>query len=80
MKARWLPEVKNREDYAGNLGQPIDAVMFKTDTGKPLRYAAHEKKSGRWLPTATGYSEKDAENGYAGNLGREIDAIRVYFG
>lgn len=80
VKARWLPEVKNREDYAGNLGQPIDAVMFKTDTGKPLRYAAHEKKSGRWLPTVTGYSEKDAENGYAGNLGREIDAIRVYFG
>lgn len=78
-RARWLPEVKNREDYAGNLGQPIDAVAFKTDTGKVLCYAAHEKKSGRWLPEVTGYNTEDSINGYAGNFGREIDAIRVYF-
>lgn len=77
-RARWLPEVKNREDYAGNLGQPIDAVAFRTDTGKTVKYAAHEKKSGRWLPAVTGYNENDAKNGYAGNLGREIDAIRIY--
>ena len=77
--ARWLPEVKNREDYAGNYGQPIDAVAFRTDTGKTLCYEAHEKKSGRWLPVVTGYSEVDAKNGYAGNFGKEIDAIRVYF-
>ncbi|MBO4692792.1 MAG: N-acetylmuramoyl-L-alanine amidase [Clostridia bacterium] len=77
--ARWLPEVKNREDYAGNLGQPIDAVMFRTDTDKTICYAAHEKKSGRWLPPVTGYSEADRINGYAGNFGREIDAIKIYF-
>ncbi|MBO4734333.1 MAG: N-acetylmuramoyl-L-alanine amidase [Clostridia bacterium] len=79
VKARWLPEVKNREDYAGNYNQPIDAVAFRTDTGKTLCYAAHEKKSGRWLPEVTGYSVSDAKNGYAGNFGKEIDAIRVYF-
>ena len=74
-----MPEVKNREDYAGNLGQPIDAVAFRTDTGKTLKYAAHERKSGRWLPPVTGYSETDSRNGYAGNFGREIDAIKVDF-
>ncbi|MBR4911076.1 MAG: N-acetylmuramoyl-L-alanine amidase [Clostridia bacterium] len=78
-KARWLPEVKNREDYAGNYNQPIDAVAFYTDTGKTLCYEAHEKKSGRWLPTVTGYNTSDSRNGYAGNFGNEIDAIRVYF-
>ena len=77
-RARWLPEVKNREDYAGNLGQPIDAVAFRTDTGKTIKYAAHEKKSGRWLPAVTGYDINDRINGYAGNFGKEIDAIKVW--
>ena len=78
-KARWLPEVKNREDHAGNYNQPIDAVAFYTDTGRTLKYAAHEKASGRWLPAVTGYDMNDSKNGYAGNFGREIDAISVYF-
>lgn len=78
-KARWTAEVKNREGYAGITGEPIDAVAFRTDTGKTLCYVAHEKKSGRWLPVVTGYSEKDSINGYAGNIGKEIDAIKVYF-
>lgn len=75
----WTKEVKNRDGFAGKENEPIDAVAFRTDTGKTLCYAAHEKKSGRWLPTVTGYSEEDGINGYAGNIGREIDAIRVYF-
>ena len=76
--ARWLPEVKNREDYAGNLGQPIDAVAFRTDTGRTIKYAVHEKKSGRWLPPVTGYNVNDSRNGYAGNFGRDIDAVRIW--
>lgn len=78
--ARWLPEVKNREDYAGNLGQPIDAVAFRTDTGKTIKYAVHEKSSGRWLPPVTGYNINDSRNGYAGNFGRDIDAVRIWIG
>ena len=78
-KGKWQKEVKNREGYAGEIDRPIDAVAFRTDTKKTLCYAAHEKKSGRWLPVVTGYSEKDSINGYAGNIGNEIDAIRVYF-
>lgn len=75
---RWLPEVKNYNDYAGNLGQPIDAVAFRTDTGKTIKYAVHEKVSGRWLPPVTGCNINDNKNGYAGNFGKEIDAIRIW--
>lgn len=75
---KWLPEVKNREDYAGILNKPIDALMMKTDTGKTIKYAVHLRRSNKWLPFVTGYSEKDADNGYAGIIGQEIDAIKIY--
>lgn len=75
---KWLPEVKNRADYAGVFNKPIDALMMKTDTGKTVHYAVHLRRSGRWLPYVTGYSESDAVNGYAGIFGQEIDAIRIY--
>lgn len=74
---KWLPAVKNRSDYAGVFNKPIDAVMFKTDTGKEIYYQVHIK-DGNWLPYVTGYDEKDGDNGYAGILGKEIDGIRVY--
>ncbi|MBR6902886.1 MAG: N-acetylmuramoyl-L-alanine amidase, partial [Clostridia bacterium] len=77
-KGRWLPEVKNLNDYAGNLEQPIDAVMLRTDTGKTIHYGVHELQSGRWLPEVTGYNENNSRNGYAGNFGREIDAVRIW--
>lgn len=75
---KWLPEVKNRGDYAGAFNKPIDAIMFKTDTGKTIHYAVHLKKSNKWLPFVTGYDTKDNNNGYAGIIGQEIDAIKVY--
>ena len=75
---KWLKEVKNREGFAGESGKPIDAVAFRTDTGKTVCYAAHDRKKGKWLPEVTGYNVKDSINGYAGNLGNEIDAVRVY--
>lgn len=75
---KWLPEVKNRSDYAGIYNKPIDAIMFKTDTGKTIRYAVHVKKSNKWLPFVTGYNTNDNNNGYAGIIGQEIDAIKMY--
>ena len=75
---KWLPEVKNREDYAGLYNKPIDGVMFRTDTGKTVKYAVHLKASNNWLPFVTGYNTTDANNGYAGILGKEIDAIKLY--
>ena len=76
---KWQKEIKNGEAHAGQSRKPIDAVAFRTDTGETLCYAAHEKKTGRWLPEVRGYSEKDSKNGYAGNIGREIDGIKIYF-
>lgn len=75
---RWLPEVKNREDYAGLFNKAIDGLMMRTDTGKTVKYAVHLRRSNRWLPFVTGYSEKDNNNGFAGILGQEIDGIKIY--
>lgn len=73
---RWLPEVKNLEDYAGLQGKAITDIAIKASSGT-LWYQVHIK-GGDWLPRVTGYDTGDYDNGYAGN-GREIDAIRVYY-
>lgn len=76
---KWLPEVKNRADYAGLFNRPIDGLMMKTDTGTQIYYRVHLRRSGKWLPWVTGYSESDNNNGYAGILGQEIDGIQIKF-
>ena len=74
--SRWLPEVRNGNDYAGNIGKAIDAVMIYCDSAE-IEYQVREKNCGRWLPEVTGYNTADSINGYAGNIGREIDAVRI---
>lgn len=76
---RWLPEVKNRADYAGIYNKTIDAVMFKTDTDKIVKYRVHLRSKNKWLPWVTGYNVNDYNNGYAGVLGQEIDGIQIKF-
>ena len=76
---KWLPEVKNRTDYAGLFNRPIDGLMMKTDTGAKIYYRVHLRRSGKWLPWVTGYSEKDKNNGFAGIIGQEIDGIQIKF-
>lgn len=76
---KWLPEVTNRADYAGLFNRPIDGLMMKTDTGAKLYYRVHLRRSNKWLPWVTGYSESDNNNGYAGILGQEIDGIQIKF-
>lgn len=76
---KWLPEVKNRTDYAGLFNRPIDGLMMKTDTGIQIYYRVHLRRSNKWLPWVTGYSESDNNNGYAGILGQEIDGIQIKF-
>lgn len=73
---KWLPEVKNLEDYAGIVGKEITDVAIKTDKGN-VEYRVHIK-GGKWLPIVTGYDTKDIINGYAGN-GKVIDAIEIYY-
>lgn len=75
----WLPEVRNREDYAGLFNKPIDGLMMKTDTGTQIYYRVHLRRSNKWLPWVTGYSESDNNNGYAGIIGQEIDGIQIKF-
>lgn len=76
---KWLPEVKNRSDYAGLFNRPIDGLMMKTDTGTQIYYRVHLRRSNKWLPWVTGYSESDNNNGYAGIIGQEIDGIQIKF-
>lgn len=75
----WLPEVMNREDYAGLFNKPIDGLMMKTDTGTQIYYRVHLRRTNKWLPWVTGYSESDNNNGYAGIIGQEIDGIQIKF-
>lgn len=74
-RSRWLPEVKNLEDYAGIPGKSINAVAVKFTTGK-CKYRV--MVGDRWLPYVTGYDQDDYNNGYAGN-GAPISAIEVYY-
>ena len=76
---KWLPEVKNRADYAGLFNRPIDGLMMKTDAGTQIYYRVHLRRSNKWLPWVTGYSESDGNNGYAGIIGQEIDGIQIKF-
>lgn len=73
---KWLPAVKNLEDYAGLSGKAITDVAIKVSKGK-VKYRVHIK-GGDWLPCVTGYNINDYHNGYAGT-GKPIDAIEVYY-
>lgn len=76
---RWLPEVKNLEDYAGNIGEAITAFAVKVSKGS-VWYQAHLANENRWLNKVTGYDINDFKNGYAGNgKGHPIDAVRIYY-
>lgn len=71
---KWLPEVRNLEDYAGIKGKPITDIAIKVSGGY-IKYRVHIYK-GNWLPYVTGFDCLDAINGYAGN-GKPIDAIEI---
>ena len=72
---KWLPEVKNLEDYAGIKGQKITDIAVKVSKGS-VKYRV--RTNGKWLPYVGGYNIKDAINGYAGN-GTPIDCIEIYY-
>lgn len=73
---KWLPEVKNLNDFAGISGKAITDVAIKFSEGT-CKYRVHVA-GGNWLPYVTGYNTSDSNNGYAGN-GKAIDAIEVYY-
>lgn len=72
---KWLPEVKNLEDYAGIVGKAITDVAIKVTKGS-IKYRVHVKGGG-WLSWITKYDTSDIM-GYAG-IGSPIDAIEIYY-
>lgn len=72
---RWLPPVKNLEDYAGWAGKAIKAIAVKVP-GKHVRVRVHTIK-GKWYPYIDGYDLNDIKNGFAGDLRNAIDAVEI---
>ena len=72
---KWLPEVKNLDDYAGVTGKPITDVAIRVSKGS-VKYRAHVKGGG-WLSWITKCDTSDVM-GYAG-IGSPIDALEVYY-
>ncbi len=73
---KWLPEVKNLNDFAGIASKTITDIAVKVSKGS-VKYRVHINGGG-WLPYVTGYNEKDPVNGYAGNV-KAIDAVEIYY-
>ena len=71
-KNKWLPDVTDNFDYAGNFKNAIDAVRANLSDGN-IYYKVHIKatktRKGRWLPEVKNRTD------YAGNLGQPIDAV-----
>lgn len=74
---RWWPEVKNKEDWAGQGdGKPIKAFALRVSKGS-VKYRAHSMVNG-WLGWVDGYDVNDYDNGFAGDY-TDIDMIQVYY-
>ena len=73
---RWLPWVQNDSDYAGNLGETIDAVQMVLEgvDGYQVRYRV--SAGGRWYGWCTGLIDATGD-GYAGVFGKAIDRIQI---
>ena len=74
VKKKWLPNVINDSDYAGNMKNAVCAVYANLTQGN-IYYKVHLKGAkgvkARWLPEV-----KNRED-YAGNLGQPIDALAL---
>ena len=69
VKNKWLPNVKDLEDYAGIFGHDVCAVYANLSKGN-ITYRVHTK-GGRWLPEVTNRAD------YAGLFNKPIDGIMM---
>lgn len=69
---RWLPKVKNLEDYAGLENCYIQGIRMKPSNGH-LKYRVKLVGSKNYLPWVTD------ENDYAGIYGKNIDCVQISF-
>ena len=67
---RWLPEVKNLEDYAGLENKPIQGIYMRPSKGH-LKYRVKTTNSNSYLPWV-----KDKQD-YAGILGKNIAWVQA---
>lgn len=67
---RWLPEVKNLEDYAGLENQTIQGIYMRTTKGH-IRYRVKTVDSQNYLPWV--YDRND----YAGIIGKNIAWVQA---
>lgn len=74
-KKKFLPNVTNNKDYAGNFGNAIDCVYANLSKGN-IYYKVHicgtKIHRARWLPQVKNRTD------YAGNIGQPIDAVAFY--
>jgi N-acetyl-anhydromuramyl-L-alanine amidase AmpD len=75
---RWLPLVKNLEDYAGLEGKPVKGLAVRVDRGR-IKYRVHTALG--WFDWIWGenFDPDNIKTGFAGDLAREIDAVQVYY-
>ena len=75
---RWLPWVQNYDDYAGNIGQAIDAVQMKLldADGYEVQYRVSPTNSKKWYGWCKGTTDATGD-GYAGVFGKPIDCIQI---
>lgn len=66
---KWLPEIINCNDYAGNKKAEISGLKAKSTIGL-LKIRVHQIEGNRWLPWVNG-------SDYAGNLGKSIDKVQM---
>ena len=66
---KWLPNVKNCEDYAGIFGHSICGIFANLSVGN-VTYKVHYK-GGKWLPEVKNRTD------YAGLFGQSIDGVML---
>lgn len=69
----WLPQVKNCEDYAGNLGQAVEGLKINAKNCD-IYYRVH-LRGGGWLPEIK--NSGAGADGYAGIYGEQIDGVQI---
>jgi hypothetical protein len=69
VKNAWLPNVKDREDYAGIFGHDVCAIYANLTKGD-ITYQVHYK-GGKWLPAVKNRSD------YAGLYNKPIDGLMM---
>lgn len=68
-KKAWLPNVTNKNDYAGRFGHSICALYISLSLGN-VTYKVHTL-NGKWLPEVTNRSD------YAGIFNKPIDGLMI---